>query len=352
MPDMAGPGAPPSDLPVVVLRGLSKTYRVSRKRPGLAGAVRGLFRREYEDRAAVRGLSFTIAEGEFVGFIGPNGAGKTTTLKMLSGLLYPTSGEALVLGHVPWRRSRGFLEQISFVMGQKSQLWWELPAMDTFLLVKEMYGLDTAVFRSRLDELAAGLGVEDLLDVQVRRLSLGERMKCELIAALLHGPRLMFLDEPTIGLDVVSQRAVRDFLREQNSRHGTTIILTSHQLADIEQLCRRVIVINHGRILHDGDISGLKARLGDERILRVTLKLSSTADEVQACRHWLDALAADATGNGSAERRAAWDGATISLRLAGPVARRVAAEALSHPAVEDVELREPPLEEAVEALYS
>jgi len=370
--------------PAIKLLGLSKTYRVSRKAPGLAGALRGFVRRDYVDRSAVRDLTFEVGQGEFVGLIGPNGAGKTTTLKMLSGVLHPTSGEAFVLGHVPWRRSPAFLEQIGFVMGQKGQLWWELPAWDTFLLIKEMYGLETAAFRDRVAELSASLGVRDLLDVQVRKLSLGERMKCELIAALLHRPSLIFLDEPTIGLDIASQRAVREFLRMENATRRTTIVLTSHQIADIEQLCRRVIVISSGEVIHDGSLASLRARLGDKRLVRITPKLSARAEEVRACREWLTGLALKATGGGrnagpggagraTATGQAARpggagptpaeappdlaaplldEGGVLTLRLPGRLARLVAAEALSHPAVEDVELREPPLEEAVAALFA
>jgi ABC-2 type transport system ATP-binding protein len=254
-------------MPVVEARDLTRHFAYHQKEPGLAGSVRALFRRRTLERVALEGLSFALEPGEFVGFLGPNGAGKTTTLKLLAGLLHPTRGEARVLGHVPHRREHAFLRQIALVMGQKGMLWWDLPAIDMLLVQQDLYGLPDAAFRRSLDELAGMLEVADLLGVQVRKLSLGERMKMELLAALIHRPRILFLDEPTIGLDLVSQSRVRDFLRRLNREHGTTILLTSHYMGDIEELCRRVVVIDRGRLHYDGALSRLVEQAAPSKLV-------------------------------------------------------------------------------------
>ncbi|MCS6849841.1 MAG: ATP-binding cassette domain-containing protein, partial [Gemmataceae bacterium] len=249
-------------MPIIEAHNLTKTYRVFQKREGLLGALRGLVRREYREVHAVAGVSFTIEPGEMVGFLGPNGAGKTTTLKMLSGLIYPTSGEARVLGYVPWERADAFRRQFSLVMGQKNQLWWDLPAADSFQLHREIYSLPAVEFQRTLGELTELFGVKHLVRQPVRELSLGERMKMELIAALLHQPRLLLLDEPTIGLDVVAQAAIQRCLREYNSRRGVTMLLTSHYMRDVEALCDRVLVITHGRVVYDGPLARIVAEFG------------------------------------------------------------------------------------------
>ncbi|MCK6440552.1 MAG: ATP-binding cassette domain-containing protein, partial [Planctomycetes bacterium] len=246
---------------------LRKVFKVHRKEPGLWGSVKALVHRRYDNVEAVKGLSFDLARGELVGFLGPNGAGKTTTLKMLSGLLYPSSGEATVLGFTPHKREYPFLRSISLVMGQKNQLWWDLPAWDGFLLNQEIYQLDREKTKKRIDSLAEWLEVKDQLKIQVRKLSLGERMKMELIAALLHEPNIVFLDEPTIGLDVTAQRKIRNFIREYNRDSGATILLTSHYMADIAELCKRVIVIGNGQLLYDGDLTGVIERFSDEKLV-------------------------------------------------------------------------------------
>src|ERR1700754_2125059 len=222
---------------------LTRVFRTYKKQPGFWGGVKGLFKREFEETIAANDVSFTIAEGEFVGFLGPNGAGKTTTLKMLSGLIYPTAGAARVLGFVPWERRDAFRRQFSLVMGQKNQLWWDLPAADSFELHREIYSIPAQEFRRTLGELTELLGVGQLTRQAVRELSLGERMKMELIAALLHQPRLLLLDEPTIGLDVVAQVAIQKGLRDSQAKHGVTMLLTSHYMRDVEALCSRVLVI-------------------------------------------------------------------------------------------------------------
>ncbi|MBK8858340.1 MAG: ATP-binding cassette domain-containing protein [Opitutaceae bacterium] len=237
---------------------LTRVFRTYKKQPGFWGGVRGLFKRDFEETAAAKDISFRIAEGEFVGFLGPNGAGKTTTLKMLSGLIYPTSGTARVAGYDPTKRENAYRRLFALVLGQKNQLWWDLPAIESFNLLRSIYGLPQDQWKQTLDELVDLLTVRDKLNVMVRELSLGERMKMELIAALLHRPRVLFLDEPTIGLDVVSQKAVRQFLREYNRKHRVTILLTSHYMADIKELCERVIVIHKGTKIYDGALGRLE----------------------------------------------------------------------------------------------
>lgn len=257
---------------VIEVNGLTKHYRVHERPPGVASALRSLWRREYRTIPAVQDVSFSIAAGERVGFLGANGAGKTSTLKMLSGLLYPSAGHARVCGHEPFKRSVGFLRSIMFVAGQKQQLLWDLPASDTFELNRAIYGVPWPVYRRTLDELVALLKLERLLGTPVRQMSLGERMKCELAAALLHQPKVLFLDEPTIGLDVTMQVSVRDFIRRYNEQHGATVVLTSHYMQDVAALCPRIIVISAGRIEWDGPLSELVHRVSPEK--RVTLVLA------------------------------------------------------------------------------
>src|SRR6266550_4753838 len=230
---------------VISVSQLSKYYQVHQKEPGVLGSLKALVNRKTYTAKAVDDISFTINEGELIGFIGPNGAGKTTTLKCLSGLLYPTSGKVSVLGFTPFERKYAYLKQISLVMGQKNQLWWDLPAVDSFLLNKEIYEIPDIQYKKTLGELTELLDVKDVLQVQVRKLSLGQRMKCELIAALIHNPKVLFLDEPTIGLDVIMQQKLRDFVKAYNERYNATILLTSHYMKDVEQLCERVIIIDH-----------------------------------------------------------------------------------------------------------
>lgn len=255
--------------PIIQVQGLTKAYRTYKKQPGFRGAVRGLFHREYEQTLAARDVTFEVAEGELVGFLGPNGAGKTTTLKMLAGLLYPTSGTARVLGYVPWERADGYRRQFALLLGQKNQLWWDLPARESLELNSKIYGLDAAVFERTVAEMTELLQVKDKLNVMVRELSLGERMKMELIAALLHQPKVLFLDEPTIGLDVVSQKTVREFLRQYNATRKTTILLTSHYMADIQELCQRVIIIDRGTLFFDGKLSEIMDRFADSKLITI-----------------------------------------------------------------------------------
>lgn len=257
---------------VISVSHLTKYYQVHKKEEGFSGAMKALFKREYYDAKAVDDISFEINEGELIGFIGPNGAGKTTTLKCLSGLLYPTGGEVSVLGYTPFERKTKFLKQISLIMGQKNQLWWDLPAIDSFLLNKEIYEIPDKEYKKTIDELTELLDVKDILQVQVRKLSLGQRMKCELIAALIHKPKVLFLDEPTIGLDVLMQQKLRDFVKEYNKRYNATILLTSHYMKDVEELCERVIIIDHGKVLYDGSLSDIVKKYAQNKSITVVFK--------------------------------------------------------------------------------
>ncbi len=266
---------------VIEAQGLNKAYRVYKKQPGFSGAVRGLFHRQYETTHAVKDVNFTVEEGELVGFLGPNGAGKTTTLKMLAGLLYPTSGKASVLGYTPWERADGYRRQFALLLGQKNQLWWDLPARESLELNARIYGIAPEDFKKRVDEMTQLLDVGEKLNVMVRELSLGERMKLELVAALLHQPKVLFLDEPTIGLDVVSQKAVREFLREHNKRNKTTVLLTSHYMADIQELCKRVIIIDHGTIFFDGRLTEILDRFADFKLITIHTETEPTCGDEQ-----------------------------------------------------------------------
>lgn len=266
---------------VIKVNKLRKYYRVYQKEPGFLGSIKGLWNRKCYDAKAVDDISFEIKNGELVGFIGPNGAGKTTTLKVLSGLLYPTSGEVSVLGWNPWERNPEFQKQFSIVMGQKNQLWWDLSAYDSFLLMKDIYSIPEAQFRKTVDELVTMLDLGEVVNIQVRKLSLGQRMKAELVAALLHSPKVLFLDEPTIGLDVVMQKKIRDFIKKYNKKHQATIILTSHYMEDVKELCERVIMIDHGRILFDGALSNIIEKFADHKLLIVAFEKPTEKEKLQ-----------------------------------------------------------------------
>lgn len=273
---------------VIQVKNLKKYYQSFEKEPGVWGSVKSIWARKYKEIHAVDGISFSIREGELVGFIGPNGAGKTTTLKVLSGLLHPTSGDVKVFGFTPEERKEKFLKNISLVMGQKNQLWWELPPIETFLLNKAIYEIPKDDFKSTLDELASLLDVEDLLYTPTRKLSLGQRMKMELIASLLHRPKVLFLDEPTIGLDVVMQKTLRDFVKSYNEKFNATILLTSHYMGDVRELAKRVIIIDHGKIIYDGNLSKVVERFAKGKLIKVVFskdidfhKLATIGDVVE-----------------------------------------------------------------------
>jgi ABC-2 type transport system ATP-binding protein len=320
---------------VIEVDGLSKHYKVHERPPGVLAAVKSLFSRPHRMVKAVDGVSFRIAAGERVGFLGPNGAGKTTTLKMLSGLLFPTGGKALVAGHVPFARSPEFLKSIMLVAGQKQQLLWDLPPSETFDLNRAIYGVPTAEFKRTLDELISTLKLEPLLGKPVRQLSLGERMKCELAAALLHRPKVLFLDEPTIGLDVTMQSAVREFIRRYNEQHGATVILTSHYMEDVAALCPRIIVIDHGHIVWDGPLQQLVHKLHPEK--RITLKLG--AEVVQA----------DLESSGA--RLVSLEGVEARLQVGQENLAAAISALLAKVPVLDLTVEDPPLEEVLGELF-
>jgi ABC-2 type transport system ATP-binding protein len=266
---------------IIKTKQLTKHYKVHTKEPGLGGSVKSLFSRKFKTIEAVTNINITIDEGELVGFIGPNGAGKTTTLKMLSGLLYPTSGTATVMGHTPWERKKEFLKRFSLVMGQKAQLWWDLPLYDSLLLQRDIYEMKHDDFNKNLNELAELLGLSPFLKIQVRKLSLGQRMRGELAAAFIYHPRVLFLDEPTIGLDVVVQRKIRDFITQYQRQHNATIVLTSHYLDDVRELCKRLIVIDHGVVAFDGATDDLITEHVDHKRIVLTFLKSVRRSEVE-----------------------------------------------------------------------
>lgn len=254
---------------LIEVNDLKKTYIVHRKEPGFVGSVRSLFFRKNVEKHALNGVTLNVEEGEIVGLVGANGAGKTTLVKSLAGIIHPSSGSARVLGYVPWERKNDFRRNIALIMGQKAQLWWDLPAADCFLLLKEIYRLENDEYRNSLNYLIEALGVEDLMKIQIRRLSLGERMKMELIAALLHNPRVVFLDEPTIGLDLTAQRAIRKFILEYRNRRRPAMILTSHYMEDIESLCKRIVIIRHGEIVYDGPLRKIVTEFARNKVVSV-----------------------------------------------------------------------------------
>lgn len=266
---------------IITVEQLSKMYPVALKEPGMLGTLQHFFKRRYRHVKAVEKISFQIQPGEMVGFLGPNGAGKTTTLKMLTGLIHPSAGSVRVAGAIPFQRKTGFLRQISLVMGQKQQLLWDLPALDSLRINAAIYELPEAIFQERLAELSGMLSLEDKLTQPIRKLSLGERMKAELLASLLHHPKVLFLDEPTLGMDVNAQVAVRDFLREYNQRYGATIILTSHYMADITALCERVLLIHQGHLIYDGSLDALLADFAPYREVRVDLAATQSREQLE-----------------------------------------------------------------------
>jgi ABC-2 type transport system ATP-binding protein len=319
---------------VIEVRGLHKHYRVHRRPPGLGAAFRSLFSRKYELVRAVDGLDFSVGEGERVGFLGPNGAGKTTTLKILSGLLHPTAGDVTVAGHVPRRRETEFLKTITLVMGQKQQLLWDLPPAETFAMNRAIYDVPRARFEETLRELTDLLEIGDLLGKPARQLSLGERMKCELAAALLHRPRVLFLDEPTIGLDVSMQATVRGFVKAYNERYGATVLLTSHYMEDVVQLCPRVVVIDRGRLIYDGDLRALSREIRPEK--RIVVRIADGGGSAELAR--LAPLVAREEGQATFQVPAEQVSATVARLLAAlPVT--------------DLTVEDPPLEEVLSELF-
>jgi ABC-2 type transport system ATP-binding protein len=322
--------------PQIIVRNLSKTYRVPERQPGLRASLKSLARRAYRDVEAVREISFSVNAGEMVGFIGPNGAGKTTTLKMLSGLLYPTAGQARVAGAIPWERRPDYLRRISMVLGNKSQMLWDIPPLDSFRVLGQIYRVPATAYQQTLDELIALLDMEALLNKPVRNFSLGERMKCELVAGLLHRPDVMFLDEPTLGLDITMQSRLRRFLAEYGRRSGATMILTSHYMADVVALCPRVILIHHGGLLYDGELEGLARRLAPFKLIRVALTNGHARNDL-----------ALPLGVDVVER----ENGRLTLRVARSEAPSVTAHLLHELPVADLAVEDPPIEAVIDQVY-
>ncbi len=319
---------------IIEIENLSKSYKVYQKREGLLAAVKGLWHREFRQVDAVRSINLNVEQGEFVAFLGPNGAGKTTTLKLLSGVIFPTSGTAKVMGHVPWMRDNAYRRRFALVMGQKNQLWWDLPAQESFRLHQQIYRIDAADFSRTMDELTELLGVRSLLGRPVRELSLGERMKMELIAALLHSPEVLFLDEPTIGLDVIAQHNIQQFLKYYQQERKITIILTSHYMKDVAALCRRVVVITDGAIKFDGSLTQIVDDFSGDKILRLLLADGQSADGL--------------------ERFARVDSVMlpkVTLRCGRNEVTRMLAAILQQYQIEDIAVEDPPLEEVIANLF-
>lgn len=318
----------------IIVENLSKTYRVTDREGGFAASVRGFFKRTFTDVKAVDNVSFRIGKGEIVGFLGPNGAGKTTTLKMLSGLLHPTSGKANVLGYTPWQHRNDFLRSITLVMGQRNRLSWDIPAADSFLLNQAIYRIPDADYRKTFSELDQLLELTPIMRKPVRNLSLGERMKCELAAALLHRPGVLFLDEPTIGLDIGAQVRIRSFLKEYNQRTGATIILTSHYMADVTALCERVIIIHRGHLKYDGRLTDLARRIAPYKLIGVILK------ECEFCD----------LGSYGAVMPSEEEG-KILLKVKADETASITARLLAEQAVQDLTIEDPPIEDIIERAF-
>lgn len=319
----------------ITVDNLSKQYQVHFKEPGFKGSIKSFFQRRVETVKAVDNLSFSIGKGEMVGFLGPNGAGKTTTLKVLSGLLYPTAGRVEVLAFTPHKRQEAYLRQMTLVMGNKNQLIWDLPASETFLVNKAIYDISNAQYKQTLAEFNEMLNLEPLLKKQVRKLSLGERMKCELAAALLHRPQVLFLDEPTLGLDVTMQAAIREFIATYNKQHGATVLLTSHYMADVTALTQRIIVIDKGQLLYDGDLQALVEKMAPFKILSLSLRESKSAAQLASFGQ-IETL----------------NGLKAKIRVPRGRATAVAADILTAVKVDDVLIEDPPVEDIIRQIFS
>ncbi len=320
---------------IIQVKNLSKTYEYWKKQPGILASVKSLFRREKLYTEAVKDISFEIQEGELVGFLGPNGAGKTTTLKILTGILHPTNGEVKVLNHIPWKREKEYQKQFALVMGQKHQLWWDLPAMESFILNKEIYEVDDKSFQKTLDELTELLEIKDILNVQVRKLSLGQRMKCELVAALLHSPKVLFLDEPTIGLDVVAQKKMRDFISRYNQQKNSTLVLTSHYMEDISQLCKRVIIIDQGKIIYNGQLEKLIKKYVDYKWIKITFDKPVQKEQLEKFGHLEN-----------------FNNSTATLSVPRKNCTQIASKILTALPVDDILIDEPDIEEVVRKIFA
>jgi ABC-2 type transport system ATP-binding protein len=320
---------------IIEIEGLAKSYRIYQKQEGLLAAVRGLFKRTYREVDAVRGIDLKVESGEFVAFLGPNGAGKTTTLKLLSGVISPSGGTARVMGHVPWKRENAYRRRFALVMGQKNQLWWDLPAQESFRLHQQIYCIEPAQFDRRLAELTDLLSVTRLLSQPVRELSLGERMKMELIAALLHSPEVLFLDEPTIGLDVVAQHNIQSFLRYYQQQRKMTVLLTSHYMKDVAALCRRVVIIAQGMIMYDGSLSGIVDRFSGHKIITLVFPGDKLPQGLSQFGEVVEEQAPK-----------------VKLKVDRNGIGKALSTILAQHTVEDVSVEDPPLEEVIAEMFS
>lgn len=320
---------------IIEIEGLAKSYLVYQKSEGLVASLRGLFHRKYREVEAVRGIDLTVNQGEFVAFLGPNGAGKTTTLKLLSGVINPSSGTARVMGHLPWKRENAYRRRFALVMGQKNQLWWDLPAQESFRLHQQIYRIDAADFQRTQDELTDLLDVRSLLNQPVRELSLGERMKMELTAALLHSPEVLFLDEPTIGLDVVAQHNIQQFLKFYQQKRQITILLTSHYMKDVAALCQRVVIIAQGRIQYDGSLSGIVDRFSGHKIITLLFPETENIDGLDQFGEVLEL-----------------NHPRVRLRIDRSEVPKTLATLLAKHEIEDVAVEDPPLEEVIADVFA
>lgn len=322
--------------PTITAENLSKTYQVPEREGGFSAAVRGFFKRKYKDVKAVQEVNFRIEQGEIVGFLGPNGAGKTTTLKMLSGLLHPTGGTANVLGFTPWELKQDYLRSMTLVMGQRNRLSWDIPAADSYLLAQAIYRISDDEYKKTYKELDDLLELEPLMKKPVRNLSLGERMKVEIAAGLLHRPKVLFLDEPTIGLDITGQVRIREFLREYNKRTGATILLTSHYMADVTALCERIIIIHHGQLKYDGGIANLSRRIAPFKLIGVRLGESNGHD--------LSLYGESVQNEEDAEK--------VYVRVKAEEVTKVTSRMLSELAIHDITIADPPIEDVIERAFN
>lgn len=323
---------------IIEIKGLKKTYQVYQKKEGLRSSLRGLFKREYKQVKAVQGIDLKIEQGEFVAFLGPNGAGKTTTLKLLSGVIHPTSGTATVMGHIPWQRENEYRRRFALVMGNKNQLWWDLPAQESFRLHQQIYRIEADVFQNTLDELTDLLDLRDLLQQPVRELSLGERMKMELSAALLHSPEVLFLDEPTIGLDVVAQHNIQQFLKYYQQKRKITILLTSHYMKDVAALCKRVVIIADGLIKYDGSLDGIIESTDQRKLIILQFRDAINDSLLAALKKFGDVTDVETP--------------RVKLTVARDVVPRMLSAILDDYQVDDVVVEDPPLEDVIAAVFS
>ncbi|MFL2865154.1 MAG: ATP-binding cassette domain-containing protein [Pirellulaceae bacterium] len=323
---------------LIELHNLQKTYRVYQKKEGLRASIKGLFKRTHKEVQAVKGINLEVEQGEFVAFLGPNGAGKTTTLKLLSGVIHPTSGTASVMGYTPWERENDYRRRFALVMGQKNQLWWDLPAQESFRLHQQIYGIDTQQFQNRLDELSDLLGLRKLLSQPVRELSLGERMKMELTAALLHSPEVLFLDEPTIGLDVVAQHNIQQFLKYYQEKRKITILLTSHYMKDVAALCKRVVIIADGRIQYDGSLSGIIDETTNRKLVTLQFANPITDSLLGSLKHFGDIVRQEAP--------------RVTLEVTRDDVPSMLTAILDAHDIDDLIVEEPPLEDVIADVFA